>query len=47
MSEIPPWLYVTCSGSLRVDLREYLRSDHARRQTADIQELQRLMRRRA
>jgi len=46
MSDIPPWLYVTPSGSLRLDLSEYLQSDQARRQIADVQVLERQIRRR-
>jgi len=47
MSKAPPWLYVTRSGSLRVDLREYLRSDQARRQLSDVRALERYMRQRS
>jgi hypothetical protein len=46
MSDMPPWLYVTPSGSLRLDLREYLQSDQARRQIAYVQVLERHIRRR-
>jgi len=41
MSKAPPWVYVTRSGSLRVDLREYLQTDQARRQIAGVQRLER------
>jgi len=47
MSKVPPWLHVTRSGSLRLDLREYLRSDQARRQIADMEALERHIRQRA
>ena len=47
MTKVPPWLYVTRSGSLRLDLREYLQTDHARRQLSDMQALERHIRRRA
>jgi len=47
MNKVPPWLYVTRSGSLRLDLREYLKTDHARQQIADMQELERHIRQRA
>jgi len=40
MTKIPPWLHVTRSGSLRLDLREYLQSSQARRQIADMQRLE-------
>jgi len=46
MNKVPPWLYVTRSGSLRLDLREYLKTDQARRQIADMQALERMRRRR-
>lgn len=47
MIEIPPWLYVTRSGCLCLDLREYLKTDQARRQIADVQALERHIRQRA
>lgn len=47
MSKAPPWLHVTRSGSLRLDLREYLRSDQARRQLSDVQALECHIRQRA
>jgi len=47
MTKVPPWLYVTRSGSLRVDLREYLKTNQARQQIADMQELERHIRQRA
>jgi len=43
MSKVPPWLYVTRSGSLRLDLREYLRSDQARRQIDEVERLRRVL----
>jgi len=47
VSKAPPWLYVTRSGSLRLDLREYLKTDQARRQIADMQAIERHIRQRA
>ena len=44
MIKAPPWLHVTRSGSLRLDLREYLQTDHARRQLSDMQALERHIR---